>query len=450
MLTFFATIFVLSILIFVHELGHFLAAKSVDIEVPRFSLGLGPRVAGFRIGETDFVLSAIPLGGYVKLAGMEDDEAMEVLEGGGAEPREPTGREFDAKPLWARVWVISAGVLMNFLFAFLVFAGASLLYGERINPLDRLARPEAELLTQATRPLLGVPEGSRVVGVNGKAVANWTELIDTLLSLPAGDATLSFAGGRSVVLPLPASDSARFLVLRALQPVQPPVIGFVDQPSPASRAGLTRGDSLLSVGGRPIATWQEFVRTVRPSAGTAVDLVVVRDGERIPLTVTPARSLDTLPSGKIVAVGRLGVAPQPPLAYRPLGVAESVARGAEATWGTTVLILDFLKGLVSGAESPRSVGSILTIGQISGETARMGMDAFLGFMALFSVNLAVLNLLPIPILDGGQLMFMVVEAVRGRPLSLEQRMRLSQVGLFVIVGLMIWALTNDVLRLFGV
>lgn len=450
MLTILATIFVLSVLIFVHELGHFLAAKSVDIEVPRFSLGLGPRVAGFRIGETDFVLSAIPLGGYVKLAGMEDDEALATLEGGAAEPRQPTGREFDAKPLWARVWVISAGVLMNFLFAFLVFAGAFLVFGERINPLDRLARPDSELLTPATRPLLEVPEGSRIVGVNGGAVSNWTELLDTLFAAPAGKATLMFEGGHSVVLPLPASDSARVTVLRALQPVTPPVIGYVEPSSPADRGGLAGGDSLIAVDGRPVRSWQEFVRIVRPSGGTGLELLVARDGERVPLTVTPEPSLDTLPSGRIASVGRLGILQETPSAYRPLGFAASVSRGAEATWGTTVLILDFLKRLISGEESPRSVGSILTIGEISGETARRGLDSFLGFMALFSVNLAVLNLLPIPILDGGQLMFMAFEAVRGRPLSVEQRMRLSQVGLFVIVGLMIWAMTNDVLRLLGI
>jgi regulator of sigma E protease len=447
-MTILSTLVVLSILILVHELGHFWAAKSVDIEVRRFSLGMGPRVAGFRRGETEFVLAALPIGGYVSMAGMEDDETA-VLEGGAA-PREASPRDFDSKPLWARAWVVSAGVLMNFLFAFLVFALLGVVYGERINPLDRIAAPVPEQLAPGAAELLRVPEGSRVVTVAGRPVANWSEVVEALQGAPAGPVQMTFADAPPVTLQMPAADSARIALIGGILPVTPPVIGYMEPGRPAAQGGLRPGDVIVAVGGEAVGSWQQFVRLVRGSPDTPLRLQVERGGERLALTLTPTVENERTPGGQEIAVGRIGALPQPPVAYRPLGVGAAVVRGAEQTWGISATIVRFVGSLLSGGESPRSVGSILTVGELSGQTARMGAESFLGFLAMFSLNLAILNLLPIPVLDGGHLLFMGIEAVRGRPLSVEQRMRLSQVGLFVIVGIMVWAMTNDVLRAFGI
>ena len=448
LMTILSTLVVLSILILVHELGHFWAARSVDIEVTRFSIGMGPRVAGFRRGETEFIIAALPIGGYVSMAGMEDDETA-VLDGGAA-AREPSPRDFDAKPLWARAWVVSAGVLMNFLFAFVVFAALGMFYGERINPLTRLAAPIPEMLPAGAADLLRVPEGARVQSVAGEPVSNWTELQQVLQRAPAGPVQITFADAPPATLQLPADDSSRFALIGAVQPVTPPVIGFMEPGSPAARAGLQPGDRIVSTAGAPVRSWQQFVRAVRGGAGESLPLEVERGGERVSLSITPDREAETAPDGRRVEVGRIGAGPDTPLAYRPLGFGEAIVRGAEQTWAVSAMIVRFVGNLLSGAESPRSVGSILTIGEISGQTARMGAEAFLGFIAMFSLNLAILNLLPIPVLDGGHLLFMGIEAVRGRPLSTEQRMRLSQLGMFVIVGIMVWAMTNDVLRIFGI
>jgi regulator of sigma E protease len=442
-----ATIVLLSVLIFVHELGHFLAAKSVDIEVQRFSLGMGPKVAGVRIGETEFVLSALPIGGYVSMAGMQDDEGAAALEGGGAEPRAASSRDFDAKPLWARVWVVSAGVLMNFLFAVLAFAAIAMIWGERVDRTREIAVRETEALPASAAPLRAVPVGAEVVAVNDRPVETWNELTRALVAAGSGEVTLRFAETEAVTFTMPVQDSLRAVVLLALRPHYEPVLGEVVPGEPGEAAGLMPGDRILSAAGQPVQTWWHFEDAIRAHPRRPLQLEIEREGERFALAVTPG-----LRPGERggEAFGYLGVGVPRDFERREFGPIEATSRGLSDTWQFTTMIVGFLGNLITGHESPRQVGSVITIGQMSGEFARQGAEAFLWFMAVFSINLAVLNLLPIPILDGGHLMFMLIEGLRGRPLSVEQRVRLSHFGLIIVVGIMVWALTNDVLRVFGI
>jgi regulator of sigma E protease len=210
------------------------------------------------------------------------------------------------------------------------------------------------------------------------------------------------------------------------------------------------GDRVVRAAGRDVGTWQEFVAVVEANPGTAVPLVVDRDGREVQLTLTPAvRELETG-----ITVGRMDV----PIPYRSAedvlprtsaGPGAALARGVSQTWEVTTLTVDFLAGMFTGRHSARNIGGPIMIAQYSGRVARLGLQEFLGFMALLSVNLAILNLLPIPVLDGGHLVFLGFEAVRGRPLSFDQRMRLTQVGFVFIVLLMAWAFGNDLLRVFG-
>jgi regulator of sigma E protease len=447
-LTIISTIAGLSVLILVHEFGHFFAAKAVGIHVPRFSLGFGKRLAGFHWGETEFVLSAIPLGGYVKMAGMEDDEAAEALEGGGA-PAEAVDpeRTFDSKPIWARTLVISAGVIMNLIFAFLVFTGLSLFYGETLHPITRISVPPAAQLTGAARALAAIPDGANVAAVGERPVSTWEDMLRELARAPAGPVRLRFTNAPPATLALPAAQDARAELLGALLPYREPVLGDVQGGSPAARAGLRAGDRVVRAGGVPVATWAQLVDAIRASPARPLALVVSRGGREVPVTVTPNAVRSRDPAGARVTVGQIGAAPEVPQVHRRVGLVESVSLGAQQTWASTVMIGDVLKQLLTGQISARNMGGLLSIGEASGETASQGFDAWLLFLALFSVNLAVLNLLPIPILDGGHLMFLAFEAVRGRPLSVEARIRLSQVGLVIVVALMIWANGNDVVRL---
>jgi regulator of sigma E protease len=439
-LTILATLVALSVLILVHEFGHFFAAKSVDIAAPRFSLGLGPRVAGFKWGETDFVISAIPLGGYVKMAGMEDDEGMEVLEGGEPAPPVDPSRTFDAKPLWARAWVISAGVIMNLLFALLANITLAGVQGEPYIAETRLA------------PLTGVggvgaqaaqiPAGSRIVSVGGQRVANWDAMQEALEAAPAGPVSLGFEGRPAVTLNLPAPGPARDTLRSALRPLSEPVLAVVVPDEAGARGGLKAGDRIKAIDGQAIATWPEAVERIRAAPGKPLRVDVQRGGELRTLTVTPKAERER---GELV--GKIGALEQPQVHYRRLGFGAVLAQGWTETVSMVKLLLTTLRDLFTGALSPRNLGGLLSIGEASGQSAEQGPATFLTFLAFLSVNLAVLNLLPIPILDGGHLMFLAIEAIRGRPLSLEARIRLSHLGLIIVVGLMLWANGNDVVRL---
>ncbi|MFW5951491.1 MAG: RIP metalloprotease RseP, partial [Gemmatimonadota bacterium] len=400
--------------------------------------------------ETEYVIAWLPLGGYVRMAGMDDMEELEGGEYDAAEARS-RGRDFESKSLPARALVISAGVIMNMLFAWFLFAVIGVVWGIREAPEPVVGDVAEERVTADTRALLDVTPGARVTAINGTPVADWSE-VERAIVTARDSVRFEFARAPSITVPVPTQDTARAALATALEPRVrlPAAVASVTEESPAARAGLEPGDTVVAVAGEPIAGWQEMVRALESRPGQAMPVVVARDGRRVNLTLTPeARSLEA--TG--VTVGRIGVARTGRLidAYprERLGPVQAVAHGAEETWRFTSLILDYLGGLFTGRESARDVGGPILIYQISEQMVQIGFDAYLNFMALFSINLAILNLLPIPILDGGQLMFLLVEGVRGRALTVDQRVRLSQVGLVLVVAIMVWALANDVLRLFG-
>ena len=462
-MTILATLVVLGVLIFVHELGHFMAAKSVGIEVQRFSIGLPPTMFGFRRGETEYVIGWVPLGGYVKMGGM-DDEVMERLEGGpeegaegGAEegavkePREPRPSDFDGKPIWARTWVISAGVIMNMLFAFAVYTGVNAAWGLQELPENRVGRVRAELLPPGAEALAELPVGARLIAVGDRQVDDWGDVQDGFMGVPAGPLTIVTREPRVEVEIDVASDlEVRAQILRGLSFWIDAEVGLVNPGSPAERGGLETGDRVLVAGGVPMTNWYDFVDVVEARAGIRTELSLERNGRLLTRFVTPEPTREDDPvTGESVRVGKVGIFP-PSFPHRDVSLAEAVQLGYTETVGISALILGFLGDLVTGGVSPRSVGSIVTIGAASGQAAQLGLETFLRFMALFSVNLAILNLLPIPVLDGGHLVFLGIEAVRGKALSVQQRLRWSHFGFLIIVGIMLWALSNDILRLFGI
>jgi regulator of sigma E protease len=444
-----ALVVVLGVLIFVHELGHFAAAKAVGIEVQRFSIGLGPKLVGFRRGETEYVLSAIPLGGYVKMGGM-DDEVMERIEGGEVEARQPSDRDFDRKPIWARTLVISAGVIMNMIFAFVVYAFIAARWGIPDYASTRIGAVAAALPAGAEE-LATIESGSRVIRIDGEPTENWGDVVSGLVDAEPGPSTIELAEpARTVTVRIPEDEAQRRAIAGALQPWTESGVGSVVPGSPADAAGLEAGDRIVRVGDVPVESWSDFQREIESRPGQRVELTLSRDGREL-VRVVNVDTEEVRRGESTEVVGRVGVyMPSAEMAYSPASIAESIRFGFDQTVGVTVYILDFLRQLVTGGISPRSVGSIITIGQASSQAAQEGLQVFLGFMALFSVNLAVLNLLPIPVLDGGHLLFLGIEAIRGgRALSIEQRLRWSNVGFIILVGIMLWALSNDVLRLVG-
>ena len=462
-MTILATIVVLGVLIFVHELGHFMAAKSVGIEVQRFSIGLGPTMFGFRRGETEYVISWVPLGGYVKMGGMDDE--MMGLEGAPGEeereerevadqPRQPRPSDFDAKPIWARTLVISAGVIMNMLFAFVVYTGVNARWGLPELAEHRVGRVVPELLPPGAEALSELPSGARLVSIGGVQVNHAGDVRDGFLEAPAGPLAIVTDEPRmEVEIDLTSDPQERVRILQdGLLLWIDAEVGLLVPGDPAARSGMEAGDRMLVADGVSITNWWDFVDVVEAHPDIPMEVTLEREGRSLTLSVTPEATQEEDPvTGETVTVGKVGIGvADGELVYSDVSLAQALQLGYAETVGMTGLLLDFLGGLVTGRESPRQVGSILTIGSIAGQAAGLGIETFLRFMALFSVNLAVLNLLPIPILDGGHLVFLGIEAVRGKALSLQQRLKWSQFGFVILMGIMIWALSNDVLRLWGI
>jgi len=452
-MTVLATIIVLGVLIFVHELGHFGAAKLVGVEVQRFSIGLGPKLFGFKWGETEYVFSAIPLGGYVKMGGMED-EVMEMVEGGKAgEPRVPGPRDFDGKPIWARTLVISAGVIMNMIFAFAIYAGVAGIWGVREFASTRVGAVYAQYLPEGSQALAEIPPGAELRRVGDRKLVHWGDFADALVAAGPGAVVIQYDNpSGEVQVDLPEEEAGRLEAASALMPWVDAGVGSVMPGSPADKAGLREGDRIATVDGQPIQNWFDFLEAIHERPGKRVQLGLLRDGRDLTRIVTLESQEGTDPAtGAPERQGRIGIArPPDDFVYKDVGISQALVVGYRDTVAVTGMILGFLRDLVTGGVSPRSVGSIVTIGEASGQAASQGLDFFLGFMALFSVNLAILNLLPIPVLDGGHLLFLAIEALRGgKALSVEQRLRWSQVGFVLLLGIMVWALSNDFMRLFG-
>jgi regulator of sigma E protease len=483
--TFLWTLLLLGVLIFIHELGHFLAAKWAGIAVPRFSLGLGPRLVGFRIGETDYCLSAIPFGGYVKMAGVEGEEenwmegdpvrrrggrgessseeevagfwmSGESLEAEGPEGPRPerhagdppaaADRGFDGKPLWVRLVVILAGVTMNFLFGFVIFVWLSWHQGEARLPTI-VAGADSRLAS--VEPRTGTWRGRSIAAVNGERVETWTEAVERL-NVAGSPVRIAFTDGEEVAVRVSGEELAA-----GLSPGLPPVVGEVQEGGPAKAAGLRPGDRIVALDGRPVLLWDDITTYVRQRAGREIRVGVRRDdpaapgGERtLEIAVVPRRERAPGDDNRFVEVGYLGVAAR--LETRPLSPGEALVQGSLATWRAGGLIMDGLRQLVTGSVSFDSIGGPVAIGQITGYYQRLGFDQLLWWMGLFSINLAILNLLPIPVLDGGHVVFFLgTEALRGRPLSTRSKIRLSLAGWVVIGLLMAWAVTSDIQRLIG-
>jgi regulator of sigma E protease len=452
-MTLLATIIVLGVLIFVHELGHFWAAKLVGVEVQRFSIGLGPRSWVVKWGETEYVLSAIPLGGYVKMGGM-GDEVLEKVEGGEvSEPPVPDSRAFDKKPIWARTLVISAGVVMNMVFAFIVYSAVAWIWGMPEFATTRVGQVFQESLLPGTEELADIPRGAHLVRVGGREVDSWGDVTRRLAGAAPGPLSLEFRNptGR-VEIAAPQSEEDRLRLASSMAPWMDAAVGMVMPGSPAEKGGIEAGDRILSVDGVDLVNWFDFLQAIRSRPGARVELRVLRNDRELTRVVTLDSNEGVDPTtGEKVMEGQVGIqAPPDELVYSSQTPTEAVAAGYRQTVAITGFILAFLRDLVTGNVPPRSVGSIVTIGELSGQAAAMGLDSFLSFMALFSINLAILNLLPIPVLDGGHLLFLAIEALRGgKPLSVEHRLRWSQVGFVVLIGIMVWALSNDFMRLFG-
>jgi regulator of sigma E protease len=448
-----ATVFVLGVLILVHELGHFFVAKAVDIRVPRFSMGLGPKLIGVKRGETEYCISAIPFGGYVKMAG---EDAGEFIEGGGDDEEderraEPSPRDFDQKPVWARFLVVIAGPSMNYVFGFLIFLLIALFVGVPFLPLTGME----DVDWGEAGPVEGLSElseGARILEVGGVKVDHWSQLYSLIMDT---ETPLEFKwedrdGGIHESLVPAADPETRERLVEVLRPAIPARVGQVQKDSPAEAAGFRRGDVIVSIQGVEVPDWTAAVRMIKMNPETELSVTVLRDGERVDLSVVPERvSVPNDETGEDFRdVGQIGIQSDIPMQH--VGILESVSQATRETWFFTTNIVGTVVRLFTGEISPRMLGGPVMIGEMAGNRARWGIVQLLKFVAMFSLNLAILNVLPIPVLDGGHIVFLAAEKVQGRPVSPKLRIRLSQVGMILLILVMIYVTKNDFFRLFGI
>jgi len=349
LITALATIFVLGVLIFFHELGHFLVAKKSGIRVDKFSLGFPPTILSRKWGETEYAIGAIPLGGYVKMAGENPDEEAS------GEPW-----EFMSKPVWKRFLVIFAGPFMNFALAVLVLAG--------------------------------------VYSIRGEAVDNAV------------------------------------------------IVRGVDETGPAAMAGILPGDRIVEIDGVAINSFRHMADSIiYPKIEQPVTVTWERDGQLYTKTMTTIKSWAQNASGDSVQIGLIGINPK--VIYSRMNIVSAFGEGFSQSIFYVKMVFGFVYDLITRRVDPSGIGGPIFISQLAGQTARSGFDVLLEFMALLSVNLAVLNILPIPVLDGGHMLFLIVEKLKGKPLSIKARLVAQQVGLAFMLILIVFVTFNDIFRL---
>ncbi len=439
----------IGLLVAIHEFGHFWVARKTGVKVLRFSIGFGKVIWKYQkdSSATEYVLSAIPLGGYVKMVDeREGDVAPEDLP-----------YAFSRKPLWARSAIVAAGPIFNLVLAVLLYWLVFMMGETGMRPVVGTVAPTT-LAAQA-----GFVEGEEIVSVNGIKTPTWRETMETLFAsamdaeegLPIQVKTQDgILLTHILVIPLAISQKPELLFkelgLKAWQPTIPAVVGKVIDNSVAQHAGLQTGDLILSVDGYEVKDWLEWVAYVQKHPGQVMSIVVERDGLVVALNLVPESVIE---NEKII--GKIGVGVQVPpglldsmMVKYSLSPVDALNAAVKRTWYYSGATLKMMGYMFVGKASVDNLSGPISIAQYAGKSAEMGLVSFLKFLAIVSVSLGVLNLLPIPVLDGGHLLMFAIEAIKGSPVAENVQLVFQQIGMAALLGLMILAVFLDIGRLF--
>jgi regulator of sigma E protease len=431
----------ISILVAAHEFGHFIVARKLGFKVLRFSIGFGRPLLSWRGGPPDHVqywLSAIPLGGYVKM--LDEHEGPVVSE--------ERHRAFHQRPVWQRVAVLLAGPIFNFLFAIIAYWLMFVTGVQALKPLIASVEPES------VAALAGLQPGDEIETIGGQATPTWDDgilqLLDELLGDGRIDLTVLDSHGATRAVELDVRGRAQELTEPSvlfsglgLTPGPAAVVESVNEGSPAERAGLVAGDRVIRGNGTPIEDWRGWVDFLRSRPGETVEITVLRGERELALTAT----LETHTEGERT-FGRIGANGRDPMTEQRYGVLESLPRAVAKTGEMISFTVSMMAHMVTGEVSLKNMSGPLSIADIAGDTADAGLPYFLNFLAAVSIGLGILNLLPIPILDGGNIVFQLAEGIKGAPLSERAMVLGQQLGIFLIIALTGFAFYNDIVRMF--
>ncbi len=444
----FSFLVALGILVAVHEFGHFWVARRMGVKVLRFSLGFGKVLWRRQGAETEYVVSALPLGGYVKMLGEQDGDV----------PEHERHRAFSMQPVWKRIAIVAAGPVFNFVLAVVLYICVFLVGIPGISPVI------GEVTTGSYAAEAGFKAGERITAIDSVPVESWQDvrlmLLESVLGNGRSEVTVSFGQGESARRVLSFNNSGLLrqdgeilqnIGLSPWQPVLEPVIDEVQPGGAAERSGLQSGDRIMAADGQPVATWTDWVEYVRSHPAAEIRLTVARGGSTVETTIVPAakeedgKTIGFIGAGVQLANAEAELAKMRVIVHYPL--LESMIHGLEKTWDMTILSFRMIGKLVVGDASPKNISGPITIAEYAGKTFSLDFRFFLDFLAIISIGLAVLNILPIPMLDGGHLLYYAIELLIGRPLPERIQMMGQNVGIFLLACLMSLAFYNDIVRL---
>ena len=438
MITILAGIIMLGILVFVHEFGHFCVAKWSGVKVLKFSLGFGPKIVSRQWGETEYMICIVPLGGYVQMLGEgggENGEAVDLSE-------EDRARSFANKPVSRRTAIVAAGPLMNLIFPFLIMPVAYLVGVQMPAYLDQQACV-GYVVANSDASRSGFVAGDCIDGINGEPVASWNAANLALIAHAGSPLQLAVKrDDKTISLQMtPADGGLEGLQSVGLLPAQAAVVGGIAPGMPAQAAGIKTGDRIVAIDGAPITSWYDLKVVIQRSHGAAQTFQIERAGKPLSLSLKPVRE-----DGKNSEF-LIGIAPAQDTVFKRFGLVEAIKAGADRSLELIKLTLVFIQKLFAGQVSAKNIGGPITVVQIAGQAAQTDFSSILSVLAFLSIQLGILNLFPIPILDGGHLFFNLFEAVMRRPLSLRTREIAQQIGLVLLILLMVLAFYNDIVRL---
>ncbi len=426
--TLFAFLFVLGVLVFVHELGHFLAARRLGVRVLTFSLGFGPKIARVRRGDTEYCISAIPLGGYVKMAGENPDD-----------PRTGRPDEFLSKTKWERFQILIMGPAMNIILAVVVMA-IVLAQGAEVPIYQDQPPVVGAVAPGSPAERAGIQRGDRILSVAGDEVETWDDLFLAVGTRPDRDVALTLLrNGERQSVSLRTESETRFEIGNiGVLPDINPIVASVIPGRPAEKAGLKAGDVVLAVNGERMVTRTQFIEAISRNGEREIELTIEREEQQLRITATPYKEGDRGMLGLYVSEPTRSFTPGPLEAIQ-LSVTRNIEFGG--------LIFKTLGGLFVGETSPRQLMGPVAIAQLSGESAQAGWIALFTLMASISLNLGLLNLLPIPVLDGGHILIMALEGVARRDFSMAVKEKMLLAGFVLLMMLMVTVIYNDLTRI---